>query len=187
MKKLFFLLMAVSLFVSALGVQVRPVRAEGYIEYEHTQFVWGTGIVFTFSAEGFRNKDVKNASILIGSDYYDLYCWVRKEENKILCVARGGLTEFAGQMGIIYLGGQFFYVIIPGKAGTPVEGKSLTCPEGQVPGADVTFFTSDETSETYFVPGSTDAEVQNNAESYLGEYYVSIEEIGDLYCGKEPS
>lgn len=183
MKKIFLLLMTVAVFGSALGLQVSRAKAEGYITYEGGQFVWGTGIVFTFDAEGFRNKDLKNATIYVGSDYYDLYCWVRKEEGKILCVAVGGLTEFAGKTGIIYLGGQIFYVIIPHKAGAPVD-ESLTCPQGQVPGADVLVDTGDGYA-TYFVPGNTLADVESLAISWFGADYGGIS--GGLYCGVEPS
>jgi len=187
MKKMFLLLMAVAMFASAFGLQVGMAQADGsLIVYEGSLFVWGKGIVFQFDAEGYRNKDVKNATIHIGSDFYDLFCWVLKEEGKIVCNAQGGLTQFAGETGIIYLGGQIFYVIIPGRAGAPEESEeSFTCESG-VPGADVTFFTSDETLETYFISGSTLAEVQDNAENWLGGYLISIVEIGELYCGQEP-
>jgi hypothetical protein len=185
MKKTWMILLAMALFVSALGVQVNRAKADGYITFENAQYVVGTGIVFTFEAEGFRNKDLKNATIYVGSDFYDLYCWVRKAEGKILCVARGSLTEFAGQTGIIYLGGQIFYVIIPNKHGIPGQGDaSLTCEEGLVPGADVTVDFG-EFTDTFFVPGNTAEEVQNQAESWFSEWDFEI--TSGLYCSQEPS
>jgi hypothetical protein len=185
MKKVFFLLLAVAVVVSALGVQVDRAKADGYITYEDAQYVVGTGIVFTFSAEGFRNKDLKNATIYVGSDFYDLYCWVRKEEGRILCVAWGSLTGFAGQTGIIYLGGQIFYVIIPNKHGIPEQGdETLTCEQGLVPGADVTVDFG-EFTDTVFVPGNTFEEVQNQAESWFSE--MDFEITSGLYCSQEPS
>jgi hypothetical protein len=181
MKKVFFLLLSAAVMVSALGVQVNRAKADGYITYEGAQYVVGTGIVFTFSAEGFRNKDLKNATILVGSDFHDLYCWVRKAEGRILCVARGSLTEFAGQTGIIYLGGQIFYVLIPNKHGIPDQGDtSLTCEEGLVPGADVRVDFG-EVIETFFVPGGTLAEVQSQAMNWFSE--MDFEFTSGLYCG----
>ena len=160
-------------------------KAEGYITYEGAQYVVGTGIVFTFDATGFRNRDLKNATILVGSDFYDLYCWVRKEEGKILCVAWGSLTEFAGQTGIIYLGGQIFYVIIPNKHGRPEESaQPLTCEEPEVAGADV-LVDFDGFLETIFVPGNTLEEVQNQAEGWFGNW--SFEITSGLYCGQQPT
>jgi len=181
MKKVFFLLLSVAVMVSVLGVQVNRAKAEGYITYEGAQYVVGTGIVFTFSAEGFRTKDLKNAAILVGSDFHDLYCWVRKAEGRILCVARGALTEFAGQTGIIYLGGQIFYVLIPNKHGIPDQGDTpLTCEEGLVPGADV-FVNFGEGNGTFFVPGNTLEEVQSQAMSWFGDWDFEI--TSGLYCG----
>lgn len=184
MKKTFLYLMALAVFVSALGMQVGQAKAEGYITYEGAQYVVGTGIVFTFSAEGFRTRDLKHATIYVGSDFHDLYCWVRKAEGKILCVARGSLTEFAGQTGIIYLGGQIFYALIPNKHGVPDQGDtSLTCEEGLVPGADVTVDFG-EFIDIVFVPGNTLEEVQDQAESWFSE--MDFEITSGLYCSQEP-
>ena len=181
MKKAFLYLMALAVFVSAFGMQVGQANAEGYITYEGAQYVVGTGIVFTFSAEGFRTRDLKDATIYVGSDFHDLYCWVRKAEGKILCVARGSLTEFAGQTGIIYLGGQIFYVLIPNKHGIPDQGsESLTCEEGLVPGADV-FVNFGEGNSTFFVPGNTLEEVQSQAMIWFSDWDFEI--TSGLYCG----
>jgi hypothetical protein len=167
------------------GCAGKPRKGGGYITYEGAQYVVGTGIVFTFEAEGFRNKDLKNATIYVGSDFYDLYCWVRKAEGRILCVARGSLTQFASQTGIIYLGGQIFYVIIPNKHGIPEESdETLTCEDGLVPGADVTVDFG-EFTDIVFVPGSTLAEVQSQAESWFSE--LDFEITSGLYCSQAPS
>lgn len=187
MKKLFFALMAVAVLLSALGLQVGSAKAEGYITYENGQFVRGTGIVFTFDAEGFRNKDLKNATIYVGSDYYDLYCWVRKEEGKILCVAVGGLTEFAGETGIIYLGGQIFYVIIPARAGAPADegGGVPICEQGEVLGANYMVDFGSGYDGPYFVPGGTLAEADSQAQSWFGNF--SYYRVSGLVCDMEPS
>jgi len=184
MKKIFSLLMALTVLGSALGLQVGTAQADGgLIVYEGGLYVWGKGIVFHFDAEGYRNKDLKDASIYVGSDFYDLFCWVTSDKEHIVCNAQGGLTQFAGQTGIIYLGGQIFYVIIPAKAGAPVD-ESLTCPQGQVLGADVLVDTG-EGYATYFVPGDTLADVESLAVSWFGQDYGGIS--GDLYCDVEPS
>ena len=186
MKKIWFVLMAVAVVVSALGMQVNRAKADGFVAYESVQYVVGTGIVFTFNAEGFRNKDLKNATIYVGSDFYDLYCWVRKAEGKILCVAWGSLTQFAGQTGVIYLGGQIFYVPIPNKHGIPDGGVApLVCEQGLVPGADVTVDFGNGNVQTYFVPGNTSEEVEDQAASWFGQWPFEI--TSDLYCDQEPS
>jgi hypothetical protein len=186
MKKTFLFLMTAALFVSALGFQVNRAKAEGFITYENAQYVTGTGIVFTFDASGFRNRDLKNATIFVGSDFYDLYCWVRKAEGKILCVAWGSLTKFVGQTGVIYLGGQIFYVLIPGIHGIPDEGDTpLICEQGLVPGADVMVDFGQGPVGPFFVPGSTPDEVQSQAEIWFGQWEFEI--TSDLYCGNEPS
>ena len=186
MKKIFLFLLAFAVFASALGIQVGRAKADGYITYEGAQYVVGTGIVFTFSAEGFRNRDLKDATIYVGSDFYDLYCWVRKAEGKILCVAWGSLTEFAGQTGIIYLGGQIFYVIIPNKHGVPEEGSAVpTCAQGEVLGAEYMVDFGSGYDGPYFVPGNTLAEADQLAAGWFSifPYY----RINGLVCDFEPT
>jgi hypothetical protein len=185
MKKIFLVLVAAAVFISALGLHVDRAKADGYITYEGAEFIIGTGIVFTFDGKGFSNKELRGSTIWVGSDFYDLYCWARKDAGQIVCVLRGGLTEFAGQMGTIYLGGQVFWVLIPHKYGPPGEGEvPLSCPDGLVPGADV-FVEFGEGTGTFFVPGETAEEVENNAQSWFGQF--SYEIVSDLYCGEEPS
>lgn len=185
MKKLFLGLMSLVITVSALGLQVSHARAGGIISYERMSFVTGKGIVYIFAAEGYRQKDLKNASIYVGSDFYDLFCWVSEEKDHIICNAQKGLTQFAGQIAVIYLAGQIFYVTIPAASG-PKEGTSLTCPTGQIPGADVQVDFGEGDIETYWVEGDTLAEVQANAESWFFEA-ISIEVVSGLYCNWPPS
>ena len=184
MKKLFLLLLAVVVVASALGVQVGTVYAKekSPITYEDGVWSWGAGIVFTFDATGYRNKDVKNASIYVGSDFYDLYCWIHQDGERILCVARGALTEFAGETGIIYLAGRIFYVIIPGK---PVGNTTLTCGEFQMAGADVSFELSGGGFITGFVGGASLSEVSSNAANIVSSsagFYIDYAVEGGLYC-----
>ena len=184
MKKIFLLLMAVVVLISAFGMQVNRAKAAGYITYDDAEFIVGTGIVFTFSGEGFRNRDLRGSTIWVGSDWYDLYCWAVKAEGKIRCLAWGGLTQFAGQTGVVYLGGQIFYVIIPDKHGIPQDSGPLTCPDGLVPGADV-FVEFGEGSGTFFIPGDTLDEVESQAQSWFGQFAYEI--VSGLYCGEEPT
>ena len=153
----------------------------------HGVFVWGKGIVFVFEALGFRNRDVRGVELFVGSNFHDLGCTVNKEEGKIICVASAGLTQYAGQTGIIYLAGQIFYVIIPGRSLGAGAISSISCLEGTSAGADITFETGGGGTFSIFVPGSTRSEVQSNAESYVdGSDLIGIDSIGDLYCGEEP-
>ena len=108
MKKVFWLLLAMTLLVSALGFNTGSAQAAGTITYVGGRFVWGKGIVFVFEASGHKNKDVRNATIFVGSSFYDLGCTVDKENENIICVLGGGLTQYAGQTGVIHLGGQVF-------------------------------------------------------------------------------
>lgn len=181
MKKLLFALMAMAVIGSALGGQVSRVKADGYITYEEAAYVYGKGIVFIFDATGYRNRDLKDASIYVGSDFYDLFCWVNEEGDKIICNAQSMLLPFAGQIGIIYLAGQIFYVTIPGAGGPPAD-ETPTCAEDEVLGADVTFLTSVPSFITFFIFGDSAAEVYSNATSYLGGFFVSIEGVGSLRC-----
>lgn len=186
MKKTGLFLLVIAVLVSALGMQVNRAKADGFITFVDAQYVIGTGIVFTFEAEGFRTRDLRDATIFVGSDFYDLYCWVRKAEGKILCVAWGSLTEFAGQVGVIYLGGQIFYPIIPNKHGVPDTGGGIpTCAQGEVLGAEYMVDFGSGYDGPYFVPGDTLAEADTQAASWFSvfDHY----RVSGLVCGEQPT
>lgn len=183
MKKSLLLLMGLAIFVSALGVS--RAQAADWINFAEGAYVEGKGIVFIFDATGYRNRDVKGASIYVGSDLYDLFCWVTEDKEHIVCNAQGGLTQFAGQTAIIYLAGQIFYVTIPSRGGPKEDAAPLVCPTGLVTGADVMVDFGDGPEGPYFVPGSTLADVQSQAESWFSEA-EAIEIVSSLYCGEEP-
>jgi len=184
MKKFFFVFMVLAVLASTLGLQVSRARAADWITYEDSAYVEGKGIVYIFSAAGHKNKDVKGASIYVGSDFYDLFCWLTSDKEHIVCNAQGGLTQFAGQTAIIYLAGQIFYVTVPGRGG-PKDDTSLVCSDGLVPGADVMVDFGGGPIGPFFVPGSTLVEVQSQAESWFSG--AEIEIVNDLYCSEEPS
>jgi hypothetical protein len=183
MKRVFSCLTAVLILISAFGFTGR-VQAAGPITYVESKSVKGKGVVFVFQATGYKNKDVKGATLVLFSDDYKVSCHVNKKESKIVCVASNGLTQYAGAIGFLTVAGQTFAVNIPAEH--PGHGGSISCPEGTTPGADVTFFTSSESTTTFFVPGSTISEVRNNAEGFLGEVLISIEDIGPLHCDETP-
>lgn len=185
MKKLFLFLMAFVVTASLLGLRTTRAQAADWIAYEESAYVYGKGIVYIFSATGHRTRDVKGASIYVGSDLYDLFCWVTTDKQHIVCNAQGGLTQFAGQTAIIYLAGQMFYVTIPHR-GAPPEATTpapqpLVCPDGQISGAAVLV----DNDFTVFIPGDTLAEVQSQAENQYAPLSVQI--VGELHCEWEPS
>jgi len=187
MKKVLSLGMAVLIHVSMLWVSTGRAAAAGSINYVDGRYVWGKGIVFVFDAAGYRNKDVKHASIFVASNFYDLHCTVEKEN--IVCVLGGSLTAYAGLTGIIYLAGQVFYVTIPDKPQppeTPVDTPP-TCEEPEVLGASVLFIPSEGPAFTEFVPGDTLEEVSNRADSWVdGQFIISHGPVGALECGLPP-
>lgn len=182
MKKLFFVLAMLAIFVSTLGLQVRRAQAAGTVTYERMSYVEGKGIVYIFLASGVGNKEVKEGtSIYIDGEFYDLFCWVASDKEHIVCNAQGGLTQFAKQTAIITLLGQTFYVTIPHGHARQVEDATPVCSDGQILGADVDV----EDFGTLFVPGDTLAEVQSRAESWFEESDFEI--VSGLYCNQEPS
>jgi hypothetical protein len=176
--------MAAAVLWSAFGM-AGTARAAGILTYIESRFVWGKGVVFVFEAEGFKNKDLKGAILFVESNDYKLSCWVNKDAGKVICVAGGGLTQYAGQTGVITLAGRSFTVTIPGRT-IPADGDaSLVCPEGSEPGANVTFQTGGGGTYTDFVAGESRSEVQDSAESWLdGSDLVSILSVGSLYCNE---
>jgi hypothetical protein len=189
MKKALSLAMVLMVLVSMLWVSTGAAGAKGLISYVDGRYVWGKGIVFVFDASGYRNKDVKHASIFVASNFYDLHCTVDKEKENIVCVLGGSLTAYAGQTGVIYLAGQVFYVTIPDKPQppeTPVD-VPLTCEEPEVLGASVLFTPSEGSPFTEFVPGDTLDEVESRADSWVdGEFIISHGPARTLECGLPP-
>ncbi len=189
MKKIMALVLAVMVLLGTFWFSTGHVTAAGTITYSGARFVLGKGVVFVFEASGYRNRDIKDATLSIGSSSFDVHCTVNKEAGKIICVAGSGLTQYAGQTGILYLAGHAFYVTIPVRSYPPSGNGdgSLSCPQGLSSGANVTFGLDQGGTETTFVPGATLAEVQDRANNWLGGYYVSIESIGGLHCDVAPT
>jgi hypothetical protein len=135
MKKFFSLLIAIVVVTSAFSLSASRAQAAGLITFADGRFIWGKGIVFQFDASEVKNKDLKGANIFAGSDYHKMYCSYNDDTEKIVCVVGGGLTEFAGQTGVIYLAGQIFYVTIPnmglqpGDSGTNPDDESCEEPD----------------------------------------------------------
>jgi hypothetical protein len=185
MRRVFSFLMAAVVVLSVLGI-TGTAHAAGSLAYIESRFVWGKGVVFIFEGTSLKNKDLKGAILFIESSDYKLSCWVNKDEGKVICVASGGLTQYAGEAGVITLAGRTFTVIIPGRT-IPVHNESISCPEGTVPGANVTFETGGGDTFTTFVSGASRSEVQDNAESQVdGSDFVDILSIGNLYCSEIP-
>jgi hypothetical protein len=191
MKKVLLLAVAVMIVFSVLPLSAGKAAAASLITYVDGRYVWGKGIVFVFKASGYRNRDVRDANMFAGSNYHDLYCTVDKEKENIVCVARGGLTQYAGQTGIIYLAGQVFYVTIPDKTipkeAPVVEPPLLECQEPEVLGASVLFRDSFGNTFSEFVPGDTIAEVEARADMWVdGEFWVWHGPVNGLECGFPP-
>lgn len=171
MKKIMSLVITIVILVGTLWFSVGKATAAGTITYVGTHFVWGKGAVFIFEASGYRNRDVKYASLSIGPDSFKVHCTVNKKAEKILCVAGSGLTRYAGQIGILTVAGHAFYVIIPDKP-------SLCYGDG----ANVTFLLPQDGPYTEFVSGSTLAEVQQKAQKIADNLGASITGIGNFVC-----
>ncbi len=175
------LVIATIVLISTLWFSAGSATAAGTITYKEAHFVWGKGVAFIFDASGYKNSDVKGATLTIGSSTFDVHCTVNKKAGKIICVAGSGLTQYAGQIGILTLAGHSFYVKIPDKGPFPYGSGSISCPPGSEPGAMVTFVIFEGFSTTDFIPGSTLAEVSANAAKWHGGDYLSAS-IGDLKC-----
>ena len=155
-------LITISVFLSTLAFQAGHVKAATPITYADGRFMWGEGVVFIFEATGYRTRDVRDTTIFVGSNFHELGCKVNKEKTRIVCIGRGGLTEYAGQTGIIHLAGQLF---------------------------NVTFYYAEGQPDTYFIPGNALAEVQQTVQSWMddSEGYITVFAIaGGLVCGAMP-
>jgi hypothetical protein len=187
MKKILSLVMVAIVLASAFWVPAESARAAGLITYRGGVFVEGKGIAFVFDAPGYRNRDVKAADIFLHSSFYDLGCTVNREEDKIVCVLRGGLTEYAGETGVIHLAGHVFYVTIPGRI-VPEEEEfaeeSGNCEEWGWFGAWVTFeyWEGEEYSEE-FIEGESHEQVDAIAAEMASEdESITGYEVGDFGC-----
>lgn len=170
--------MTIAIFVSAFFLSTMRAGAAGIIEYRGGVFTWGKGIAFVFDATGYRNRDVRNASIYVGSNFYDLHCTVNKKEKKIVCVTGAGLTRYSGQTGVIHLAGQMFYVTIPYR-------NLAGCGGSQVMGAMVTFQVGEGEPQSYFLAGQTPGSVGNAADNLIEASggFLSDPEFSKLECG----
>lgn len=179
MKRVFSILMLAVLLVSAFGFSASPASAAELITYVDGRFVEGKGVVFVFEASGYRNRDVRGADIFVGSNFHNFGCTVNAERTQIVCVANGGLTQYAGQMGVVYLAGQIFYVIIPGHS--VAEG----CTGSDVEGAYVTFYYGEGEPDTFFIEGSSIEEIEDFAQAEMdsSEDWIIGYEISELECG----
>ena len=185
MKKAFSFLMVIVILVSALMVTSGTASADGgYITYKYADFIGSKGIVFIFDAPA--GKNLKDATIWVGSDFYDLFCVYKADEGKIKCVTYGGLTKFEGQTGIIHLAGQIFYVIIPGRDEAPQTTTiTVTCTFPEVTGAYVLFVVMEGAPQLYFIPGDTLQDVENQANDWLSDpWFQSFDIQGGLTCSE---
>lgn len=192
MKRRLSLLVAVVVFLSTFAFSATKTQAAGIITYQGGKFVQGKGLAFVFGAPGFTGRHLRGASIYAGSNSYDLFCTVKAREEKIVCTARGGLTEFAGETAIIHLAGQVFYITMPSRAipdgsEEEEEDEESVCPDPQVLGANVQFEDIDGLFSTEFIGGDTLDEVRAAADEALAGNpdLVSYKVVGDLTCGIE--
>ncbi len=186
MKRLFSLLMVIVVLISVMGIAVTKASAAGpIISFDNASFIYSKGVVFTFLVS--EKVNVKNASIYAGSDWYKLSCVYKKEDGTIVCVASGGLTQFAGQTGVITLGGQVFWVIIPDKGIIKEDTIAITCSQPEVLGALVLFETVEGFDGPYFVPGKTLQDVAETANNWVdGQFWTDFSIQGGLTCGEAP-
>jgi hypothetical protein len=187
MKKITLLVMIAVVLVSTFWVSTHSARAAGLITYRGGVFVEGKGISFVFDAPGYRNRDVRGADIFVHSSVYDLGCTVNREEEKIVCVLRGGLTEYAGETGIIYLAGQVFYVTIPDRNVVEEEEyaeESGSCEDWGWFGAWVTFeYLEGEEYSEEFIEGESQEEVDAIAAQMAAEdESITDYEVGEFGC-----
>lgn len=71
----------------------------------------------------------------------------------------------------------------------PKETTELDCGEFETKGANVTFYYAEGQPDTYFIPGSTLAELQQTVQSWMddSEGYITVFAIaGGLVCGAMP-
>lgn len=116
MKKIISLVLVLVVLSSAFLFNVgKASAASSYPTLVDTHYVYGKGIVFVFDLNGARVRapNIKNSTLYLNSNTYHLSCWVNRANQTIVCTARGGLTEFAGDQGTVSLLGRLYSVIIP--------------------------------------------------------------------------
>lgn len=194
MKKVFSFFVFVAVLVAALGTNVGMASAAG------------SKVVIYIP--GVTQKELKDATIFVGSDFHPTSCALREPETgKVVCNVPG---TFGGETAWIHVAGQVFIVKVPQpqihKSHDAQAGdEALTCTEPEYSGANTAFYgwykalflgvyTSGNFSNTVFVRGETLDEVDANAydyhsysylESYLGYYERSVDEhevVGEIDC-----
>lgn len=169
MKKVFSLLVAFVVMATSLWVSVSIASAAGSVVVLHVP--------------GVTQQQLKDATLFADSEYQHVNCVLKDAETgKVVCHVPG---KFAGEDVQIFLAGQVFSVNVSAErtGGNGGSEETLTCEEGQVPGADVEFtYTGSSNTATWFVSGATLEEVSNNASSYLGTKFESFEIVSELYC-----
>ena len=167
MKKALSLVMVVIVLATSFWFNVGTASAQG------------TNLVLYIP--GITKQDAKHVTMFVNSNYVNLYCVLQDAETgKLVCNVPG---KYAGENVRVYIAGRMFFVKVPEiHEHEQTPDTSLTCTPPSVLGATVTFLTFSEGTETVFVAGETLAEVESNAQGYLGEVLVSIVDIGELYC-----
>jgi hypothetical protein len=122
MKKIYSFLLVLVVLTSAFAFNIGKASALSYPTLTDVHFVTGKGIVFVFDLNGMRLRgpNLKGATLYLHGNPYPLACLVDKEDGKIVCTVRGGLTEFAGDQGSVSLLDRLYTVIIPSLPAKPV-------------------------------------------------------------------
>lgn len=191
MRKVLLSILVVFMLLSVFSFSPSRAHAAGIIQYAGGSFVIGKGISFVFHASGLRNRDVRGASIFVGSDFHPLGCTVNRAEERVVCVLRGGLTEYAGETGILYLGGQIFYVTIPGMKEPPEdeseEGEEApACGEFEALGAWVIYYLEGVFDSEEFIEADSAEEVEQEAAQTASEEPGMTYKVGDFGCHEAP-
>jgi len=177
MKKIFSLLMAVTIVATALAFNTRSASAAplGLLVY----------------VEAFKGKDAGTqmpAQFWADSDWHSVYCVMTDTAGYVSCKFP---EKYSGQSVTLKLNDSLvFYVTVPAKQ----ENTTPTCTAPQVVGADVKFtigvpFFSASTV-TYFVSGNTLGDVATNAQAWVNNsngYYTNYTIVSGLHCGVQPT
>jgi hypothetical protein len=172
MKKFFPFCLIVVLAVSALLVSTGTASAAAM-----------TVVVYV---PGATAKSVQDASLFVNSEYHSVNCVLKDAEmGKVVCKVS---EKFASEGAVLYVAGQVAYLTLPDgptnvNKSSDASQDSITCEEGQEPGAYVEFgYTLYDHTATWFVDGATWDEVATHASSYLGAKFDSFEIVSELEC-----